>query len=62
MGPILRYVNIDTWPMTVGYYLSIRIISMKKLIAWEKTCFMLKERCRIQDVIKILENEREEKF
>ena len=35
--------------MTVGYYLSTRIITMKKLIAWEKTCFMLKERCRISD-------------
>lgn len=45
--------------MTVGYYLSVRIITMKKLIAWEKTCFMLKERCRIQDVIKILEKIKE---
>lgn len=31
---------------------------MKKLIAWEKTCFMLKERCRIQNVIKILKKNR----
>lgn len=44
--------------MTVGYYLSVRIITMKKLIAW-KDMFIAKRKMGIQDVIKILEKIKE---
>lgn len=37
------------------YYSSIRVIIMKNIIAWESTSFMLKERCKIQNVIKYVE-------